>query len=168
MSLSSFLTLIRPVCLDIMYHANGTHTHSTSEAKLAICLHCLTVHLVLSDFILSCILLLSSLWCIIRTPFLFLFLLPSERPPIGFGGGRRLCRIIMGSSWENCPWKGLSEKKEKNLVLFPILLGNIHQGTPAVRRGAIPLRPQSSHWLGHFASAKSFIVEVKTMGFMEC
>ncbi|XP_047184168.1 uncharacterized protein LOC118289014 isoform X2 [Scophthalmus maximus] len=46
-------------------------------------------------------------------PFLFLFLLPSERPPIGFGGGRRLCGIIMGSSWENCPWKGLSEKEKK-------------------------------------------------------
>lgn len=45
--------------------------------------------------------------------FLFLFLLPLERPPIGFGGGRRLCGIIMESSWENCPWKGLSEKKKE-------------------------------------------------------
>lgn len=45
--------------------------------------------------------------------FLFLFLLPLERPPIGFGGGRRLCGIIMESSWENCPWKGLSEKERK-------------------------------------------------------
>lgn len=80
--------------------------------------------------------------------FLFLFLLPLERPPIGFGGGRRLCGIIMESSWENCPWKGLSEKKKKerkkNLVLFPILLGNIHQGTPAVW-WADPFQPQSTH-----------------------
>lgn len=45
-------------------------------------------------------------------PFLFLLVLPSERPPIGFGGGRRLCRIIMGSSWENCPRKGLPGKKK--------------------------------------------------------
>lgn len=63
-------------------------------------------------------------------PFLFLSVLPSERPPIGFGGGRRLCRIIMGSSWENCPRKGWPGKKRGgggNLVLFPILLGNIHQ-----------------------------------------
>lgn len=44
-------------------------------------------------------------------PFLFLSVLPSERPPIGFGGSRRLCRIIMGSSWENCPRKGSPGKK---------------------------------------------------------
>lgn len=45
--------------------------------------------------------------------FLFLSFLPSKRPPIGFRGGRHLCRIIMGSSWENCPWNGLLEKREK-------------------------------------------------------
>ena len=45
-------------------------------------------------------------------PFLFLLVLPSERPPIGFGGGRRLCRIIMGSSWENCPRKDSPGKKK--------------------------------------------------------
>lgn len=50
-------------------------------------------------------------------PFLFLFLLPSERPPIGFGGGRRLCGIIMGPSWENCPWKGLSENRREKVGL---------------------------------------------------
>lgn len=73
-------------------------------------------------------------------PFLFLSVLPSERPPIGFGGSRRLCRIIMGSSWENCPRKGSPGKKrgggqEKNLVLFPILLGNIHQKEFGCLRG---------------------------------
>lgn len=118
----------------------------------------MTLHLVLYHFTLLCFLLLSSLHRPIPRfsppfPFLFLFLLPSERPPIGFGGGRRLCGIIMGSSWENCPWKGLSEKKgekkKKNLVLFPILLGNIHQGTPAVWRGAVPSHPCSplSGWV---------------------
>lgn len=74
-------------------------------------------------FILFCITLLCCVFycCPVSTGLspdfspLFLFFsssfLPSERPPIGFGGGRRLCGIIMGSSWENCPWKGLSEKK---------------------------------------------------------
>ena len=50
------------------------------------------------------------------TLFFFSFPLPfalQKRPPIRLGGGRRLCGIIMGSSWENCPWKGLSDKKKK-------------------------------------------------------
>lgn len=74
----------------------------------------------LSVYVVVYFIVVQTLRCITRPlpppfPFLFLFLLPSERPPIGFGGGRRLCRIIMGSSWENCPWKGWSEKKKRKI-----------------------------------------------------
>lgn len=81
---------------------------------------CSTLHSVLSHFTLLCFIVVQSPWVYHRFfapfPFLFLFLLPSERPPIGFGGGRRLCGIIMGSSWENCPWKGPSEEKKERKI----------------------------------------------------
>lgn len=72
--------------------------------------------------------------------------------------------VVLGKlPMERPVWK---KKRKKNLVLFPILLGNIHQGTPAVWRGAVPSQPQSTHWLGRPATAKTFWAEVRRLGHM--
>lgn len=76
----------------------------------------------------------------------------------------------MGSSWENCPRKGLSEKKrgekkrKRNLVSFPILLGNIHQGHSLLFGGEQShCSPKSTRWLGHTATAKPLRAEVRRL-----
>lgn len=107
----------RNAFLWLLLQASYTHNavHQRRWTELAICQRCLTRHLIWLCPVFFCCPVSTDVWPHFFLLFLFFSSspLPPERPPIGFGGGRRLCGIIMGSSWEICPWKGLSENERK-------------------------------------------------------